>query len=228
MILLWCKTPTCRHGRYFVALNHGATLLRNTSLPIPQHKARTTQGLPCDSGAKRRTLCSDSEPQPVWQLARSTVTHCFPAGVTLLCSGCCLHCLGSKSKNENAQGAPKGTFPGPWGTHSWSKKNLSLVNGMRIWEEKIQFAYLVLTISDCTTLSEASCLVSLHNSFSVVSKVNCLLCVCVNIFNYWPYIHATCRTYTYHFKWCTYTHATGRTHTLYQFKSWAQPSVGEN
>lgn len=35
VLLLWCRTPTCRRGWHFIALTHGTVLLRNTSLTIP-------------------------------------------------------------------------------------------------------------------------------------------------------------------------------------------------
>lgn len=49
----------------------------------------------------------------------------------------------------------------------------------------------IFKFCDHITQPEASYLASLHNSFSVISKVNCLMGMCVNIFNYWLYIHTT-------------------------------------
>lgn len=103
----------------------------------------------------------------------------------------------ARAENENAQGALNTTFPGSWGisragdTRLWSKKK----HVTSEWQENVGEENTVFKFCDYITQPETTYLPSLHNSFSVISKVNCFMGVCVNIFSYWLYIHATGRTH---------------------------------
>lgn len=103
----------------------------------------------------------------------------------------------ARAENENAQGALNTTFPGSWGisragdTQLWSKKK----HVTSEWQENLGEENTIFKFCDYITQPETIYLASLHNSFSVISKVNCFMGVCVNIFSYWLYIHTTGRTH---------------------------------
>lgn len=195
MFSIACKRTT---GDSVIAVTQNsnlfiAALLRNTSLLTPAHKVPTKGSLLTQGQGERRTPCSDSD--PVGQLACGNPSHQFLARVTSLCPGCRLHNPEGKSRERKCSRSTEYNIS--WAMRHIQGRRYSFVKQDKHvtseWQENLGGENTIFKFCDYITQPETTYLAPLHNSFSVISKVNCFMGVCVNIFSYWLYIHTTGR-----------------------------------